>query len=108
MLTHVWSMTFTEDATPEQRTAFIVAMEKLPSQIAGVESFRSGVDLGLNPGNSDVVIVADFADEAAWRAYLEAPAHSAFIESHVTPLCASWGAIQFDPAAAQPGPTANI
>jgi hypothetical protein len=98
MITHVWSMSFTEDTTDEQRTAFVTAMTALPSQIDGVESFRSGVDLGLNPGNSEVVIVAEFADTDAWRAYLEAPAHVAFVEDHVNPLCASWGAIQFEPA----------
>jgi len=95
----MWSMNFNAGAAPEQRAAFVTAMTELPSQIEGVESFRSGVDLGLNPGNSDVVIVAEFADETAWRSYLEAPAHVAFIEKHVTPLCASWSAIQFDPSA---------
>ena len=99
MFTHIWSMSFTEDATGDQRATFVTTMAELPSQIEGVESFRSGVDLGLNPGNSDVVIVAEFADETAWRSYLEAPAHVAFIEKHVTPLCASWSAIQFDPSA---------
>jgi hypothetical protein len=98
MITHVWSMSFTEDTTDEQRTAFVDAMTALPSQIDGVESFRSGVDLGLNPGNSEVVIVAEFSDADAWRAYLAAPAHVAFVEDHVTPLCASWNAIQFDPS----------
>ncbi|MFY0408737.1 Dabb family protein [Solicola sp. PLA-1-18] len=96
MLTHVWNMTFTPEATPDQRTALVAAMRALPSQIDGVESFRSGVDLGLNPGNAEVVIVAEFADSAAWQAYLEAPAHVAFVNDHVTPLCASWSAIQFD------------
>lgn len=98
MITHVWSMTFTPETTDEQRTAFLAAMAALPAQIDGVESFRSGLDLGLNPGNSDVVIVAEFADADAWRAYIDAPAHTAFVEQHVTPLCASWGAIQFDPS----------
>jgi hypothetical protein len=99
VFTHIWSMIFTEAATADQRAAFVATMTELPSQIDGVESFRSGVDLGLNPGNSDVVIVAEFGDAAAWRAYIEAPAHVAFVNEHVTPLCASWGAIQFDPAA---------
>ena len=93
MITHIWSMTFTEQATAEQRTAFVEAMAALPSQIEGVASFRSGVDLGLNPGNYDVSIVAEFTDEQAWRSYIEAPAHVDFVENHVTPLCASWGAI---------------
>jgi heme-degrading monooxygenase HmoA len=100
MITHVWNMSFTPETTDEQRANFIATMKALPSQIEGVESFRSGVDLSLNPGNSEVVIVAEFADADAWRAYIAAPAHQAFVADHVTPLCASWSAIQFDPAAA--------
>ncbi|MGJ9413518.1 Dabb family protein [Aeromicrobium sp. CF4.19] len=96
MITHVWSMSFTKDTTSEQRSAFVEAMEALPTKIDGVESFRSGTDLGLNPGNADVGIVADFADADAWRTYIEAPAHVAFVEDHVTPLSASWNAFQID------------
>lgn len=99
MLTHIWSMTFTASTTPEQREAFVAAMAELPTKIDGVESFRSGTDLGLNPGNQDVAIVAEFADADAWKAYIEAPAHVAFVEEHVTPTCASWSAIQLDTAA---------
>jgi hypothetical protein len=99
MLTHIWSMSFTDDTTPTQRDAFITAMTALPTQIDGVTSFRSGTDLGLNPGNYDVSIVAEFADADAWKNYIEAPAHVAFVTDHVTPLCASWGAIQFDTTA---------
>lgn len=96
MITHIWSMNFTDAATEAQRTAFTAAMLALPKLISGVASFRAGRDLGLNPGNNyDVSIVAEFADEASWKAYIEAPAHQAFINEHVTPLCAKWGAIQF-------------
>lgn len=94
MITHVWSMTFNEQATAEQRAEFGTAMAKLPGQIDGVASFTSGGDLGLNPGNSEVVIIAEFADEQSWRSYIEAPAHVAFVEQHVAPLCATWNAIQ--------------
>lgn len=87
-------MSFIEDTTPEQREAFVAVMAALPTAISGVESFRSGTDLGLNPGNSDVAIVAEFADADAWRAHLEALAHVAFVTDHVTPHCASWNAIQ--------------
>lgn len=96
MLTHIWSMSFTDTTTPAQRSAFVTAMAELPTKIDGVESFRSGTDLALNAGTYDVAIVAEFTDESAWRAYIEAPAHVAFVDDHVTPLCASWGAIQFD------------
>ena len=94
MITHVWNMQFTPDATPEQRGALIAAMAELREEIEGVESFRSGADLGLNPGNAEVGIVAEFADEQAWRNYLAAPAHVAFVDDHVTSLCATWSAFQ--------------
>ncbi|WP_427385238.1 Dabb family protein [Janibacter sp. G56] len=94
MITHVWSMTFTDETTDEQRASFIAAMAELPSKIEGVASFRSGTDLGLNRGNADVGIVAEFADADAWSAYIKHPAHVAFVDDHVTPLCASWGAFQ--------------
>jgi len=94
MITHVWNMQFTPDAMPEQRGALIAAMAELPEKIEGVESFRSGADLGLNPGNAEVGIVAEFADEQAWRNYLAAPAHVAFVDDHVTSLCATWSAFQ--------------
>lgn len=96
MITHLWAMTFTDEATPAQRAAFVEAMAALPTQIDDVASFRSGTDLGLNPGNHDVAIVAEFADAASWRAYIDDPTHVAFVEAHVTPVCASWGAIQFE------------
>ena len=99
MLTHDWSMSFTEGATPKQRRALVAAMAELPTTISGVESFRCGTDLGLNPGDSDVAIVAEFADADAWRAHLGAPAHVTFVTDHVTPLCASWNAIQLDSGA---------
>lgn len=69
MLTHIWSMSFTDTATAEQRSAFNAAMAEWPTKIDGVESLRSGTDLRLNPGNSDVAIVAQFADASAWRVH---------------------------------------
>ncbi|MBB1511742.1 Dabb family protein [Tessaracoccus sp. MC1627] len=94
MITHVWNMQFTTEATTEQREALVDAMTELPAKIEGVASFRSGADLGLNPGNAEVGIIAEFADEQAWRNYFAAPAHVAFVDDHVTALCATWSAFQ--------------
>ena len=44
MLTHIWTMSFTDTATAEQRSAFVTAMAELPTKIDGVvtmsERFR--------------------------------------------------------------------
>jgi len=67
MLTHIWSMSFTDATTPAQRSAFNTAAAELPTKIDGVESFRSGTDLALHAGNYDVAIIAEFATADAWR-----------------------------------------
>jgi len=96
MITHVWGMKFTDDATEVAKQEFVHAMNNLPEEIQGVSSFKAGTDLGLNEGNSDVTIVAEFADEEAWKNYIQHPVHVAFVETHVTPICKSWNAIQFE------------
>ncbi|MFC9935915.1 Dabb family protein [Glutamicibacter sp. NPDC127525] len=96
MITHVWGMTFNDHATAQRREEFLQAMAELPALTGETASFKAGADIGLNPGNSDVTIVAEFTDAQAWRNYIDAPAHQEFIEKHVNPLCASWNAIQFN------------
>lgn len=94
MICHVWSMTIKPEATLEQRRALLDGMAKLPSEIPGILSFRSGADLGLNPGNADIVLVAEFEDELSWRTYLDAPAHQQFATELVDPVYESGIAIQ--------------
>lgn len=51
----------------------------LPSQIPGILSYRFGRDLGIQDGNADFAVVADFADLEGLRAYWEHPAHLAVL-----------------------------
>jgi hypothetical protein len=61
------------------------ALRALPERIPALDHYVVGRDLGLREGNATVAIVADCADEAAWRAYVDHPAHRQVVEEWITP-----------------------
>jgi hypothetical protein len=71
------------------------ALAALPRAIPEVRAYRFGRDAGKASGNFDFAIVADFADENAWRRYLAHPAHTAFVAECVRPILAERAATQF-------------
>ena len=75
--------------------ALVDALRSLPAQIPEIVSYRTGRDLGLRDDTADVAIVGEYADEAAWRAYLAHPAHRAVVTDHVEPLVAHRQSVQF-------------
>lgn len=91
---HVSCLTFVEGATPQQRVAVLDALATLPGLVPEIRAYAFGPDLGLAGGNADLAIVADFADEEAYRRYAEHPAHLAVLTDHVRPILASRAAAQ--------------
>ena len=84
---------------PETTAADVVRVEEglrgLPSQIPSIVSYRFGRDLGIQDGNADFAVVADFADQAGLRTYWEHPAHVAVLTERIRPLLAGREAIQY-------------
>jgi hypothetical protein len=71
------------------------ALAALPRAIPEIRAYRFGRDAGQASGNFDFAIVADFADEDAWRRYLAHPAHTALVAERVRPIAAERAATQF-------------
>lgn len=86
MLHHHVLIECTADATAEQRRALVDALRSLPARIPQIASYEVHEDAGLAQGNAHVSIVASFADEAAFRAYVEHPEHVAVVTEHITPI----------------------
>ena len=95
MFRHVLLLTMRDDADDAQVDALVDALRSLPAQIPEIVSYRAGRDLGLRDDTADVAIVGEYADEAAWRAYLAHPAHRAVVTDHVEPLVAHRQSVQF-------------
>ena len=95
VLRHVVVLRWKPGTTAAQLVALERALATLPAQIPEIRTYRFGADAALTSGNFDFAIVADFDDEAAFRAYVSHPAHQRFIAEHTRPLTAERAAVQF-------------
>jgi hypothetical protein len=96
MIRHVVLFTWKPDTTQEQQEALHAQLAKMPPAIEVIRAYRYGPDAGINPANSDYVVVADFDDAAGYITYRDHPAHRAMVERYVSPIVAGRAAIQFE------------
>ncbi len=95
MFRHVVLFTWKPEATPEQRQLVPAELRKLPELIAEFRGYDVGPDAGVNEGNYDFAVVADFDDRAGYLAYRDHPAHRAVVEKYITPIVSTRAAVQY-------------
>jgi Stress responsive A/B Barrel Domain len=91
---HVVLFRWKPGTDPAALTALERALAELPGQVPEIESYRFGRDASLTAGNFDFAIVAEFADEAAWRRYVDHPAHQKLVAERVRPIVLERAAAQ--------------
>ena len=96
MIRHVVMFRWKAETTPEDVAAIEEGLGKLPAEVPEIQRYSFGADEGLNEGNFDFVVVADFASADDCRAYRDHPAHRAFIEQHSRPHTAERAAVQYE------------
>jgi quinol monooxygenase YgiN len=77
MLRHVAMFKFKDGVTDEQRQASRDALAALKEQVPSVVEYTVGFDIGRNPNNWDMVLVADFEDQDGLEAYFAHPVMNA-------------------------------
>jgi hypothetical protein len=97
MFRHVVLFRWTEDATDEQRATLVKRLTELPGQIPEIRAFAIGADAGVNAGNYDFAVAADFADRDGYVVYRDHPAHRAVVEECLRPILADRAAVQYEP-----------
>ena len=75
VIRHVVLFQFTDDTTVEQIDDYERSLVDYVATLDGVESYRIGRDARINPGTYDFSVIAEFADEAAFRAYFDGARH---------------------------------
>jgi hypothetical protein len=95
MFRHVVLFTWTEDATEEQKAEVAAQLSKLPGIISELRSYTFGADAGINPGNHEFAVVADFDSVEDYLVYRDHPAHTAVIVEFIKPILASRAAVQY-------------
>jgi hypothetical protein len=94
MFRHVVMLRWKPEATPAQRAAVENGLAGLPARIPEIASYTIGTDAGVNEGNYDLVIVADFANVDAYLVYRDHPDHQSVIREHIAPILAERAAVQ--------------
>lgn len=93
---HIGILTLSEAAGDAERRAITEGLAALVGQVDGLLAARTATDLGLTPGNADLIFELTFADEASWRAYGSNPAHKQLIADHIAPVLQAKTFLQID------------
>jgi Stress responsive A/B Barrel Domain len=96
MIRHTALFKWAADATGEQKQAAATEVARLPSIVPSIRAFVSGPDAGVNQGNFDFAVTADFDDAAGYIAYRDDPGHREVVQRYVTPIAAQRAAVQLE------------
>jgi Stress responsive A/B Barrel Domain len=96
MIRHVVLFRWTAEATEEQKQHVAAELGRLPALVPSLRAFHIGSDLGINPGNFDYAVTADFNDVDGYLAYRDHPEHRAMISHFIVPLAAQRVAVQYE------------
>jgi hypothetical protein len=96
MIRHVVLFRWTPEATAEQKRRVAEELSRLPALVPSLRDYRLGANLGLNPGNFDFAVAADFDDADGYLAYRDHPAHRAIATEFIQPIVTERAAVQYE------------
>jgi Stress responsive A/B Barrel Domain len=96
MIRHVVLFRWTAEATAEQKRRVAAELRRLPSVVPSLRAYHLGTDLGLNPGNFEFAVAADFDDADGYVAYRDHPEHRAIVAEFIQPVVAERAAVQYE------------
>ena len=94
MFRHVVLLRWMPEATADERFAVQTGLADLPARIPEIRNYEIGTDAGVNDGNFDLVVVADFDDVDGYLVYRDHPLHQAVIRERIQPILGDRAAIQ--------------
>jgi hypothetical protein len=96
MIRHVVMFTWTAEATQDQKERVATELSRLPAIVPSLRAYHLGHDLGLNEGNFEFAVAADFDDADGYLAYRDHPEHRAIIAEFIRPIIAQRAAVQYE------------
>ena len=102
MFRHVVMVKFSDDMTEDDKAALRAGLGRLPEVIPGIRAYRFGDDVGINEGNFDFVVTADFDAADGYLAYRDHPEHQQLVKGLLGPFVVKRAAVQFEWPAALP------
>jgi hypothetical protein len=96
MIRHTVMFRWTPNWTDDQRVAVENALGELPGVVPTIRSYHFGSDIGVNEGNFDFVVVADFDDVEGFLVYRDHPQHQRVIAELIAPFIETRNAVQYE------------
>jgi hypothetical protein len=93
---HVVMFRWADGIDPAHPATALAALAALPTQIPGILRYEHGPDAGVNEGNFDFVLVADFASVDDYLVYRDHPAHQQFLATYIKGFIAERAAVQYE------------
>jgi hypothetical protein len=89
VLRHVVCFKWNDDATSGQIHDAERGLRSLPDQIAEIQRYELGADAGLSDDTYDMVLLAEFDDDADFRRYTSHPQHRLVVDAMISPILSS-------------------
>ena len=96
MFRHIVLLTFDDATSPADVDVIVERLEALPGLIPEIGRYVIGRDAGINEGNADLAVVADFDDVEGYLVYRDHPDHTTVISERIAPRLRARNAIQFE------------
>ena len=96
MFRHVVVFRFNPDVTHEQKQSIIDELRTLPGIIPELRDYRVGLDAGVNEGNHELAVTADFDHVDSYLVYRDHPQHQRIIVEHIRPATTDRAAVQYE------------
>ena len=96
MFRHVVVFRFTPQTSEEQQQELARQLRTLPGAIEQIKAYHVGLDAGMNPGNYQFAVVADFDSVEDYLVYRDHPVHRDIIGKYVQPIVADRAAVQYE------------
>jgi Stress responsive A/B Barrel Domain len=96
MLRHVAMFRWAPGTTTEQVAEIEARLRQLRDAVSEIRDYRFGRDAGINAGNFDFVVTADFASAADYAVYRDHPAHRALVADVINPCLGERASVQYE------------
>jgi heme-degrading monooxygenase HmoA len=96
MIRHVVLFTWTEGMTDAMEQQFAAELNALAPTQPGVRAYHAGPDAGINEGNFEFAVVADFEDVDSYLAYRDNAEHKDIIRRFSGPNTKTRAAVQYE------------
>ena len=96
MIRHVVMFRWNDDVDGDHVDATGAALSELAASLPEILEYRHGRDLGINDGNFDYVVVADFSTSDDYVTYRDHPDHQALIGEYFSGRVAERAAVQYE------------